>query len=90
MPNGQYQRLIFEKVDLREQEEDHLENFKRHCDENYTEEVDGIKQRNSALEWYLGDSRFALRILQGKKWNYDVAAQEILMHAEWKKATYPL
>lgn len=82
--------MIFENVELRDLEEDHLENFKKHCDEHYSQVVDGVSQRNEALEWYLGDSRFALRILQGKKWNYDVAAKEILIHAEWKKATYPL
>lgn len=31
-----------------------------------------------------------LRVLQGKKWKYDVAAAEIISHADWKKATYPL
>ena len=39
---------------------------------------------------YDDESRFALRILQGKKWKYDVAAAEIQSHHDWKTATYPL
>lgn len=39
---------------------------------------------------YDDDHRFVLRVLQGKKWKYDVTAKELVEHSEWKKATYPL
>ena len=32
--DGQYQRLIFTEVDLREKEETHLEQFREYCTQN--------------------------------------------------------
>ena len=80
LPNGEYQRLIFMETELKQKEEDHLENFRQYCKDNNINLPQG----------YDDDSRFALRILQGKKWKYDVAAAEIISHHEWKTATYPL
>lgn len=31
-----------------------------------------------------------LRVLQGKKWNFEQTANELVEHAQWKAATYPL
>jgi uncharacterized protein YeeX (DUF496 family) len=57
-----------------------LDQFRDYCKENNIKIPDG----------YDDDSRFVLRVLQGKKWKYDIAAAEITSHAEWKAATYPL
>jgi len=78
--DGSYQRLIFMDCDLREKEETHLDQFRDYCKENNI----------TIPEGYDDDSRFVLRVLQGKKWKYDIAAAEIISHSEWKKATYPL
>ena len=67
-------------VELREKEEEALESFREHCKENNI----------TIPEGYDDDSRFVLRVLQGKKWKNDVAAAEIISHSEWKQATYPL
>jgi hypothetical protein len=80
LKDGNYQRLIFTNTDLREKEETHLEQFRDYCKENSIVIPEG----------YDDDNRFVLRVLQGKKWKYDVAAAEIISHADWKKATYPL
>lgn len=57
-----------------------MEAFREYCSEN-----------NIAIpEGYDDETRFILRVLQGKKWKYDVTAQELLSHAEWKKVAYPL
>lgn len=77
---GEYQRLIFEGVELREKEEEHLEKFRDYCKENNITIPAG----------YDDEKRFVLRVLQGKKWKYDVAANEIISHNDWKVATYPL
>lgn len=80
IPNGEYQRLIFEGVELRQKEEDHIENFREYC-----------KTSNITIpEGYDDDKKFILRILQGKKWKYEVVATEMTSHNEWKLATYPL
>ena len=39
---------------------------------------------------YDDDHKFMLRVLQGKKWKYDVTAQELVSHNQWKVETYPL
>ena len=52
---------------LREKEETHLEQFRDYCKENSIVIPEG----------YDDDNRFVLRVLQGKKWKYDVAAAEI-------------
>ena len=80
LKSGEYQRLIFMNVDLRDKEEDHLDNFRSYCKEK------GI----FIPEGYDDESRFVLRVLQGKNWKYDVAANEILSHYEWKQSAYPL
>lgn len=77
---GEYQRLIFQNVDLREREEEQLEKFRQYCKEN----------KIIIPQGYDDDKRFLLRVLQGKKWKYDVASAEILSHSEWKQVTYPL
>ena len=53
IPNGQYQRLLFEGVELRSKEEDHLDNFREYC------------KTNSIVipEGYDDDKKFILRIL---------------------------
>ena len=78
--SGEYQRLIFQNVELREREEEQLDAFRDYCKEN------GI----TIPEGYDDDKRFVLRVLQGKKWKYDVTANEIIAHNTWKQATYPL
>jgi hypothetical protein len=80
IPNGEYQRLIFEGVELRTKEEDHMDNFREYCKENNI----------TIPEGYDDDKKFILRILQGKKWKYDVSAKVMLEHNEWKLKTYPL
>ena len=77
---GDYQRLIFETVDLREAEEEKLDAFREYCKENNI----------TIPEGYDDEKRFLLRVLQGKKWKNEVAAAEIKAHSEWKAATYPL
>ena len=53
LPNGEYQRLIFEESELKAKEEEHLENFRQYCKDN-----------NVILpEGYDDEKRFALRIL---------------------------
>ena len=74
LKDGQYQRLIFSNVDLREKEETHLEQFRQYCKDNNMEIPTG----------YDNDDRFVLRVLQGKKWKYDVAIAEIISHSSWK------
>lgn len=68
------------EVDLREREEEQLDKFREFCKENGHAIPDG----------YDDDSRFVLRVLQGKKWKYDVTIAEIIAHNTWKTATYPL
>lgn len=80
LKKGQYQRLIFMKVELREREEEELEKFRDFCKEN----------GHTIPEGYDDESRFVLRVLQGKKWKHDLTIQELISHCEWKKATYPL
>lgn len=80
LKDGQYQRLMFENVELREREEEELEKLR-----------DYYKENNITMpEGYDDDKRFILRVLQGKKWKLDVTAGEILTHSEWKLKTYPL
>ena len=64
---GDYQRLIFETVDLREAEEEKLDAFREYCKENDV----------TIPEGYDDEKRFLLRVLQGKKWKNEVAAAEI-------------
>lgn len=77
---GEYQRLIFQNVELREKEEEQLEQFRQYCKDNNI----------TIPEGYDDDKRFVLRVLQGKKWKHDITAQAIIAHNEWKQATYPL
>mmetsp|Transcript_11069 Transcript_11069/g.18523 ORF Transcript_11069/g.18523 Transcript_11069/m.18523 type:complete len:167 (+) Transcript_11069:146-646(+) len=72
--------MIFTNVELRDKEEDHLEAFRKFCKEKGQDIPEGYDDEN----------RFVLRVLQGKKWKYEVAIEEIITHSEWKKATYPL
>lgn len=67
-------------IELRDKEEAQLDAFREYCQENNITIPDG----------YDDETRFILRVLQGKKWKYDITAQELLSHAEWKAATYPL
>jgi hypothetical protein len=47
-------------IELRDKEEDHMEGFRNFC-----------KEKEIVLpEGYDDETRFLLRILQGKKWNY--------------------
>ena len=80
LKDGQYQRLMFESVDLREREEEELDKFRDFCKENNITIPQG----------YDDEKRFVLRVLQGKKFKHDITAGEILSHAEWKEKTYPL
>ena len=80
LKTGEYQRMIFENVDLREREEEQLDKFRDFCKEN---EI-------TIPEGYDDEKRHLLRVLQGKKWKFDVTAGEILSHSEWKSKTYPL
>ena len=60
LQSGDYQRLIFTKLELREREETHLNDFR-----NF------LKARNLELPaGYDDDSREILRFLQGLKWDY--------------------
>jgi hypothetical protein len=80
LKDGQYQRLMFENVELREREEEELEKLR-----------DYYKENNITMpEGYDDEKRFILRVLQGKKWKLDVTAGEIMAHSEWKLKTYPL
>jgi hypothetical protein len=80
LKDGQYQRQIFTNDELREKEEQHLEQFREYCSQNQITIPQG----------YDDDNRFVLRILQGKKWKYDVTAAAIIEHHDWKTATYPM
>ena len=60
IPSGDYQRLIFNNLPLREREETHLNDFR-----NF------LKVKNLTLPaGYDDESRTVLRFLQGLKWNY--------------------
>ena len=74
LKDGQYQRLMFESVDLREREEEELDKFRDFCKENNITIPQG----------YDDEKRFVLRVLQGKKFKHDITAGEILSHSEWK------
>ncbi len=58
-------------IELRDKEEDHMEGFRNFC-----------KEKEIVIpEGYDDESRFLLRILQGKKWNYQQTADEIISHS---------
>lgn len=65
---------------MREKEETHLEQFREYCKQNQIVIPAG----------YDDDNHFLLRILQGKKWKYDVAAATMIELNDWKVSTYPI
>ena len=60
IPTGDYQRLLFQGLELREREETHLTDFRKFL------EVKEFK----LPEGYDDDNRMVLRFLQGLKWDY--------------------
>ncbi len=74
IPSGDYQRLLFQGLDLREREETHMSDFR-----NF------LQVKNLTLpEGYDDDGRLVLRFLQGLKWDYQKTYDEILEHSAWK------
>ena len=72
--SGDYQRLIFQGLDLREREETHLNDFR-----NF------LKVKNFSLpDGYDDENRLVLRFLQGLKWDYQKTYDEILEHAQFR------
>jgi len=75
IPSGDYQRLLFQGLDLRDREETHLNDFR-----NF------LKVKNLSLpEGYDDDNRMVLRFLQGLKWDYQKTYDEVVEHSEWRK-----
>ena len=74
IPSGDYQRLIFTHMELREREETHLNDFRNFL------KVKGL----TLPAGYDDESRTVLRFLQGLKWNYQQSYDEILEHAKWR------
>ena len=71
IPSGDYQRLLFQGLDLREREETHMSDFR-----NF------LQVKNLTLpEGYDDDGRLVLRFLQGLKWDYQKTYDEILEHS---------
>lgn len=71
--SGDYQRLIFNGLPLREREETHLNDFR-----NF------LKLKNLTLPpGYDDENRVVLRFLQGLHWDYQKSYDQILEHAEW-------
>ena len=60
IPSGDYQRILFQGLDLREREETHLNDFRSFL------QVKGL----TLPEGYDDENRLVLRFLQGLKWDY--------------------
>jgi hypothetical protein len=74
IPSGDYQRLIFSELSLREREETHLNDFR-----NF------LKAKDLTLPaGYDDETRNVLRFLQGLKWDYQRTYDEVCEHAEWR------
>lgn len=70
---GDYQRLIFTNMELREREETHLNDFR-----NF------LKLKGLSLPaGYDDENRVCLRFLQGCHWDYQKSYDGIIEHAEW-------
>lgn len=68
IPSGDYQRLIFTGMALRDREDTHLNDFR-----NF------LKQRNYVLPaGYDDDQRLVLRFLQKMKWDYQKAYDAVV------------
>lgn len=67
--------MIFQNQELRDREEEHLEDFRSF-----------LKAKKLTLpEGYDDDQKEMLRFLQGTKWDYQLTYDEIVEHNEWKK-----
>ena len=73
IPSGDYQRLLFEGMELREREETHLNDFRNFL------KVKGLE----IPAMYDDSNRLALRFLQGLKWDYQKTYDAIIEHSEW-------
>ena len=76
IPTGDYQRLLFQGLDLREREETHLQDFRSFLT------VKGMTLPSG----YDDEDRHVLRFLQGLKWDYQKTYDEILEHAQWRSS----
>ena len=75
IPSGDYQRILFQGLELREREETHLNDFRTF-----------LQVKNLTLpEGYDDENRMVLRFLQGLKWDYQKTYDEIVEHSQWKK-----
>jgi hypothetical protein len=74
IPSGDYQRLIFVGLPLRDREETHLQDFR-----NF------LKTKNLTLPaGYDDDNRLVLRFLQKLHWDYQKAFDAIQEHCKWQ------
>ena len=75
LPSGDYQRMLFAGHELREREQTHMNDFR-----------EWLKARELTLpDGYDDANMVVLRFLQGLKWDYQAAYNEITAHAQWKK-----
>lgn len=76
IPSGDYQRLLFQGLDLREREETHLNDFRNFLRVKSLELPAGYDDQNMMV----------LRFLQGLKWDYQKTYDEIIEHSKWVNA----
>jgi hypothetical protein len=74
IPSGDYQRLIFTGMKLRDREETHLNDFRNYLKTNNLEIPAG----------YDDESMLILRFLQKLHWDYKKAHAAIMENYEWK------
>ena len=71
IPSGDYQRILFQGLDLREREETHINDFRSFLQVKSLELPPGYDDEN----------RLVLRFLQGLKWDYQKTYDEIVEHS---------
>ena len=74
LDNGNYQRLIFQNQELRDREEEHIEDFRSFLQ----------AKKLQLPEGYDDQQREVLRFLQGCNWDYQMTYDEINEHKQWK------
>ena len=73
LQSGDYQRLLFQGLILRQREEDHINDFRSF-----------LQVKNLTLPaGYDDENRLVLRFLQGLKWDYQKTYDEIVEHSQW-------
>jgi hypothetical protein len=76
IPSGDYQRLIFFNMELREKEQNHLKDFD-----------DFLKQKSLSIpEGFENEQKMTLRFLQKKHWDYQKTHEAILENHQWRQS----